>query len=114
MDTLDFDIENEAKKIDAKIKKLQEEKAKLKERLEQEKNQNELARKIGKLILSKFEGKPFEYSELQSLLDEKLTTEFDRQFFSLQPLTDDDPRKPKKRGVSKEYLAKTKSSSWKT
>ena len=108
MDTLDFDIENEAQKIDAKIKKLQEQKAQLKERLEKEKNQNELARKVGKLILSKFEGKPFEYSELQSLLDEKLTTDFDRQFFGFSPLTDDDPRKPKRRGVPKGTKRKKK------
>jgi len=108
MDTLDFDIESEAQKIDQKIKKLQEQKAQLKERLEQEKNQNELARKVGKLILTKFEGKSFEYQTLKTLLDEKLTSDFDRQFFGLSPLTDDDPRKPKKRGVPKGTKRKKK------
>lgn len=97
----DFDIEAEAQKLDAKIKKLQEEKSKLDERLETEKQRIELARKIGLLIVSEFEGKPFEYNALQRMLDEHLITNFDREFFGLRPLPEDDPRRPKKRGRKK-------------
>ena len=97
----DQDIEQEAQKIEAKIKKLQEEKAKLKERMEAEKDRQDLAKKVGIMILSEFEGKAFEYIDLQALFDKHLISDFDRQFFNLSPLTEDDPRRPKKRGRKK-------------
>lgn len=95
------DIEQEAQKIESKIKKLQEEKAKLKERMEAEKDRQDLARKVGIMILTEFEGKAFEYAELQALFDKHLISDFDRQFFGLSPLTEEDPRRPKKRGRRK-------------
>ena len=97
----DFDIESETQKLDARIKKLQEEKSKLDERLQTEKQRIELARKVGLLVVSEFEGKPFEYSTLERMLDEHLLTNYDREFFGLKALPEDDPRKPKKRGRKK-------------
>ena len=97
----DQDIEQEAQKLEAKIKKLQEEKAKLKERMEAEKDRQDLARKVGIMILTEFEGKAFEYEELKALFDKHLISDFDRQFFGLPTLTEDDPRRPKKRGRRK-------------
>ncbi|MDL2279033.1 hypothetical protein LJC15_00010 [Desulfovibrio sp. OttesenSCG-928-G11] len=97
----DQDIEQEAQKLEAKIKKLQEEKAKLKERMEAEKDRQDLARKVGIMILTEFEGKAFEYSSLLALFDKHLISDFDRQFFNLPPLAEDDPRRPKKRGRRK-------------
>lgn len=98
---LDKDIEAEAKKIEAKIKKLQEEKAKLKERMEAEKDRQELARKVGLIILSEFKGKAFDYETLLKVFDRLLVKDYDRQFFGLTPLAEDDPKRPKKRGRRK-------------
>ena len=97
----DLDIEVEAQKIDGKIKKLQEEKAKLAERLATEKQRLDLSRRVGLMVVNEFEGKRFEYDTLQSLLEEHLTTDFDREFFGLKALAADDPRRPKKRGRKK-------------
>jgi len=101
MYNFDQDIETESKKIEAKIKKLQEEKAKLKERMETEKDRQELAKKVGIIIITEFEGKPFEYSTLSALFDKHLISDFDRKFFNLSPLAEDDPRRPKRRGRRK-------------
>ena len=97
----DLDIEVEAQKIDGKIKKLQEEKAKLAERLATEKQRLDLSRKVGLMVVNEFEGKRFEYDTLQSLLEEHLITDFDREFFGLKTLAADDTRRPKKRGRKK-------------
>ena len=63
-----------------------------------EKDRTELARRLGMLILSEYEGKPFEYTTLQAKLEEVLRTDFDRGFFGFPPLAADDPRRPKPRG----------------
>lgn len=106
MYNFDQDIEQEAQKIEAKIKKLQEEKAKLKERMETEKDRQDLARKVGIIILTEFEGKPFEYTALLALFDKHLISDYERQFFNLSPLAEDDPRRPKKRGRRKKETSK--------
>ena len=98
---LNKDIESEARKIDEKIKKLQEEKAKLKEKLVAEKQQLDLARKVGILIVNEYKGKHFTYSEFEKLLDKHLVSDFERQFFELPILAVDDERRPKKRGRKK-------------
>lgn len=98
MYNFDLDIEVEAQKIEAKIKKLQEEKVKLAERMETEKQRQDLCRKVGILVVSEFEGKPFEYDSFKALLDEHLIADFDREFFGLMPLAENDPRRPKRRG----------------
>ena len=95
------DIELEAKKIDEKIRKLKEQKAQLAETLEAERQRKTLALKLGLLILDEYQGKPFEYTDLHKLLDSKLTTDFEREAFQLEPLPASDPRKPKKRGRRK-------------
>lgn len=97
---LDKDIEAEAKKIDEKIKKLQEQKKELAEKVKNQKQKTELARKVGLLVLS-FDGKSFDYAELEKMFDEKLTSDFDRSFFGLKELAENDSRKPKKRGRKK-------------
>lgn len=95
------DIELEAKKIDEKIRKLKEQKAQLAETLEAERQRKNLALKVGLLLLDEYEGKPFEYADFQQLMDSKLTTDFEREAFQLDPLPSGDPRKPKKRGRKK-------------
>lgn len=94
----DKDIETEARKIDEKIKKLQEEKSKLKEKLAAEKQQLDLARKVGLLIVNEFKGKHFVYTDLEKLFEKHLISDFDREFFGLTVLAADDERRPKKRG----------------
>jgi len=98
MYNFDLDIEAEAQKIDSKIKKLQEEKAKLAERLATEQQRLDLSRKVGLLVVNEFQGKPFTYDAFQALLSENLIADFDREFFGLNALAADDPRRPKKRG----------------
>ena len=95
------DIEAQARKLDLKIKKLQEEKAKIEENLQSEKRRIDLARKVGMLIIKKFQGKEFEYSEFKALLDTHLTDDFEREFFGFTVLAVDDSRRPKKRGRKK-------------
>lgn len=94
-------IEEEAKKLDEKIKKLKEQKAKLAETLEADKQKNNLAFKLGLLLMEEYQGKDFEYDDFKKILDEKLTSDFEREFFGFQPLSTDDPRRPKKRGRKK-------------
>jgi hypothetical protein len=101
MYNFDTDIESESRKLEEKIKKLQEEKAELDKRLETEKDRLDLSRKVGLLVINEFGGKSFEYSELATLLDTHLVTDFDRNFFALSPLAETDPRRPKKRGRRK-------------
>lgn len=91
------DMEAEAKKLDEKIKKLKEKKANLKQKLEDEKQQVELARKVGLLVTNEFKGKKFEYKEFLALVDKHFISDFEREFFELEPLTEDDPRRPRKR-----------------
>jgi hypothetical protein len=95
------DIETEARKLDDKIRKLQEERTKIEEKLQSEKQQLDLARKVGLLVVGEFQGKKFEYSELKNLLDEHLISDYERKFFDLSELAADDPRRPKKRGRRK-------------
>jgi hypothetical protein len=95
------DIETEARKLDDKIRKLQEERAKIEEKLQSEKQQLDLARKVGLLVVGEFQGKKFEYNELKTLLDANLVDDFERKFFSFTPLAVDDPKRPKKRGRRK-------------
>lgn len=90
------DPDLEARKLDEKIKKLQEEKALLKEKYEEEKQQIELAKLVGWLIIKKFEGQRFTYSDLEIVLEENLKKDYDRSFFKLQPLPEE--AKPAKRG----------------
>ena len=98
MYNFDMDIEAEKQKLEAKIKKLQEEKAKLAERMETEKQRIDLSRKVGLLVVNEFEGKSFTYDAFKDLLEKHLITNFDRQFFGFQPLAENDPRRPKRRG----------------
>ncbi|MDR1987634.1 MAG: hypothetical protein LBQ24_02485 [Candidatus Peribacteria bacterium] len=95
------DIETEARKLDDKIKKLQEERARIEEQLQSEKKELDLAKKVGLLVVKEFQGKEFKYSELKALLDSNLISDYDRKFFGLAELAVDDPRKPKKRGRRK-------------
>lgn len=95
---LDKDIESEARKIDEKIKKLQEQKKELAEKLAAEKQQFDLARKVGLLVVNEFKGKHFTYTDFEELLDKHLVSDFDRGFFGLTILAADDERRPKKRG----------------
>jgi hypothetical protein len=104
---LNKDIEAEARRLDERIKKLQEEKALLYEQLEAEKQRLDLARKVGLIIVSEFQDKPFEYKDFQALLDTHLADDFDRAFFGLQVLSADDPRRPKKRGRRKREFEPT-------
>jgi hypothetical protein len=99
----DFDTDAEAKsrKLAERIKKLQEEKAELDKNLETEKHRLNLARKVGILVMTEFQGKPFEYKELEVLFEKNFINDFERQFFNLAPLSTDDPRKPKRRGRKK-------------
>jgi len=94
----EFDVETRAKKIDEKIRQLQEEKKQLADKMKAEKVQKELGRRLGMLILKEYEGKPFEYADLKGKLDEVLKADHDREFFGLSPLAVDDPRRPKPRG----------------
>ncbi|MDR2788230.1 MAG: hypothetical protein LBD06_07700 [Candidatus Accumulibacter sp.] len=96
-----IDIETDAKKLDDKIKKLQEQRARIEEQLESEKQQLDLSRKVGLLVVKEFQGKPFDYHELKTLLDGNLIFDFDRKFFGLAELDGNDPRRPKKRGRKK-------------
>ena len=105
MPIFNLDPEMKSQKLAEKIKKLQEEKAELDKNLETEKQKLNLARKVGILIISEFEGKPFEYKALESLFDKNFTDDFDREFFKLKPLPSDDPRKPKRRGRKKQEKA---------
>ncbi|MDR1397691.1 MAG: hypothetical protein LBJ14_08170 [Desulfarculales bacterium] len=98
---LDRNIETETRKIDEKIKKLQEKKSQLAEKLKTEKQQLDLARRVGVLILQEFQGKSFEYQELLAVFDKNLVLDFDREFFSLKPLPADNKNKPKTRGRKK-------------
>ena len=98
---LEQDIEAEARKLDAKIKKLQEEKVKLRERMESEKQRAELARKVGMFVLKDYEKNPHEYTNIINTLSEILISDFDRQFFGLEPLAEDDPKRPRRRGRRK-------------
>lgn len=88
----------QAEKIDQKIKSLQEEKKQLREKIKAEQARKNLASRIGQLILTKFEGKPFEYSQFEALISEKLVSDYDRKSFGLMPLPVDHPKYPKKRG----------------
>jgi hypothetical protein len=99
----DFNIDAEAKsrKLAERIKRLQEEKAKFDKSLETEKQRLDLARKVGIIVMTEFEGKPFEYKKLEALFDRNFVSDFERQFFNLPLLTSDDPRKPKRRGRKK-------------
>ena len=99
----DFEMDPEAKsrKLGAKIKKLQEEKDQVDKGLEEIKKRRDLAYKVGIIMLTEFEGKPFEYADLEALFDKNFTEDFDRNFFNLKPLPPDDPRKTKKRGRKK-------------
>ena len=101
MYNFDADAESRSRRLAERIKKLQEEKAELDKSLETEKLRLNLARKVGILIMAEFKGKPFEYKELEALFDNNFTEDFDREFFSLKPLSSDDPRKPKRRGRKK-------------
>lgn len=98
---LNTDILAEARKLDEKIKKLQEEKAEIEKRLETEKQRLELARKVGLIVVNEFQGKRFEYTDLDTLLEKHLVLDFDRQFFDLNVLPENDPRRPKRRGRKK-------------
>jgi hypothetical protein len=95
------DIEAQAKKLDLKIRKLQEEKARFDEKLQSEKQRLDLARKVGLLVVGEFKGKKFEYGEFKTLLATHLVDDFERKFFDLAVLAADDPRRPKKRGRKK-------------
>jgi hypothetical protein len=97
----DSDAESKSRKLAERIKKLQEEKAELDKNLEAEKQRLELARKVGIIVLTEFEGKPFEYKDLEALFEKNFIDDFSRQFFNLPPLQADDPRKPKRRGRRK-------------
>jgi hypothetical protein len=99
------DIETEARKLDDKIRKLQEERAKIEEKLQSEKQQLDLARKVGLLVVGEFQGKKFDYNDLRTLLDEHLISDYERKFFDLSELAVDDPRRPKKRGRRKAVQA---------
>jgi hypothetical protein len=103
----DFDTDAEAKsrKLAERIKKLQEEKAELDKNLETEKQRLDLAKKVGIIVMTEFEGKPFEYKELETLFEKNFISDFERQFFNLAPLSTDDPRKPKRRGRKKKEEA---------
>jgi hypothetical protein len=94
----DTDAESKSRKLAERIKKLQEEKAELDKNLETEKQRLDLAKKVGIIVMTEFEGKPFEYKELETLFEKNFTSDFERQFFNLVPLSKDDPRKPKRRG----------------
>ena len=94
----ELDIEARAKKIDEKIRQLQEEKKQLAEKVKAEKAFKDLGRKVGMLVLKEFEGKSFEYSQLLEKLESVLKSDYDRAFFALAILTEDDPRRPKPRG----------------
>jgi len=95
---IDRDIEIEARKIDEKIKKLQQQKKELAEKIKIDKQRNDLARRVGMIIMSKYEGNYFEYEDFRNTLAEQLTADFDREFFGFDILPIDDPRRPKKRG----------------
>jgi seryl-tRNA synthetase len=97
----DLDIEAKAKKIDEKIKKLQEEKRQLAENIKAEKQRETLAHKVGKFFLKEVEANPSKYSDLQDALDSVLNDDFERSFFKLPLLPDGDPRRPKPRGRRK-------------
>ena len=112
MSKLDYDIEAEAKKIDAKIEKLKAEKANLKQRLEQEKQHIELARRVGLLILNEFKGKSFTYSDFETIIEENLISDYDRDFFGIKPLAENDPRRPKRRGRKKASPTDTTEENW--
>ena len=101
MYNFDIDAESKSHKLAEKIKKLQEEKAELDRNMETEKQRLNLARKVGLLVVSEFQGQPFEYKTLEALFDKHFTDDFDREFFKLNPLPANDPRKPKKRGRKK-------------
>ena len=101
MYNFDMDVDAEAQKIEAKIKKLQEEKAELLEHAEEKKLLQDLARKVGVIVVSEFKGKAFGYQALEKILEEKLISDSERQFFNMQPLAEDDSRRPKKRGRKK-------------
>ena len=101
MQELDFNLEAKSLKYAEQIKKLQEIKAKVDARLATEKQQIDLARKVGVIVVSEFQGKAFKYEALEKILDEKLVDDFERDFFSLSPLPADDSRRPKKRGRKK-------------
>ena len=94
----EFDVEARTKKIDEKIRQLQEEKKQLADKVKAEKAQKELGRRLGMVVLKEYEGKPFEYADLKGKLDEVLKTDHDRGFFGLSPLPMDDPRRSKQRG----------------
>ena len=100
----DMDVDAETQKIDAKIKKLQEERAQLLENAEEKKLLQDLARKVGVIVVSEFQGKAFEYQALEKILEENLISDSERQFFNLQPLAEDDPKRPKKRGRKKREM----------
>ncbi len=98
MRNFDFDAEAEARRLDEKIKALQLKKAEIAEKVEEAKFLNGLARKVGLLIVKKFEGKPFQYEDLRDTLNEVLIADTERTFFDLAILPADDPRRPKRRG----------------
>jgi hypothetical protein len=98
---LDRDIETEVQKLDEKIKKIQQAKAQLAEKLQEEKQLLDLARKIGAVIITEFQGVRFTYIDLKLKLEDKLITDFDRNFFGLEVLAANDPRRPKQRGRKK-------------
>ncbi|MDL2268616.1 hypothetical protein LJC41_01370 [Desulfosarcina sp. OttesenSCG-928-G17] len=93
--------EIETKKIDEKIKKLQEEKLKLADKIKEEEQKNNLAHKVGLIILDKYKGKNFKYDDFHKLLEQTLVNDFERNFFGFSPLAEDDPRRPKRRGRKK-------------
>lgn len=104
MYNFDTDAETKSRKLAEKIKKLQEEKAELDKNLETEKQRLNLSRKVGIILMTEFEGKPFEYKAFESLLDKNLIDDFERGFFNLKPLQVGDPRKPKQRGRKKKEV----------
>ncbi|MDR1044122.1 MAG: hypothetical protein LBP33_03265 [Candidatus Adiutrix sp.] len=103
----DFHMDAEAKsrKLADRIKKLQKEKADLDQNLEAEKQRFDLARKAGLLVVSEFQGRPFEYKALEALFDKHFIDDYDRAFFNLKPLPANDSRKPKRRGRKKKEAA---------
>jgi len=105
MHNFDVDVEAKSRKLAEKIKKLQAEKAELDKNLETELQRQNLARKVGMIVVSVFKGQPFEYKDLEVLLDKHFIDDFDREFFKLEPLSAHDPRRSKRRGRKKAILA---------
>ena len=95
---LNKDTDLEIKKRRERLKKIQEEIEVLEEQKKVEKEYEGLARKVGMLIVTKFKGESFEYDEFKKLLDDTFVIDSERQFFNLEPLAENDERRPKKRG----------------